>query len=436
MRDWNRRRWLGAAAGVTGLTGIQDMALAFDEKSAGVTRAGSPKAARPRSRMKISSFKATRVASPDEALLNSWDVHPTHFTRTILELGTSDGYTGIAEVKGESVADVEAARSAVMGRDPFEIERFRKTIADRTAFGAVEVACLDIIGKVINRRVADLIGGAYREEAAYSAYLFFVMPTSQNSGYTTPEDIARQFGEFKQKHGFKSVKFKGGVLEPEREVEALKLMRAKWPDAPLRIDPNAAWSVQTSLRIARLIEPLGMEYYEDPTPGFDGMAEVRKQTKIPLATNMIVTTPEHVGEAFRKGSIDVLLLDNHYMGGLNNCRQMAAMSEALGWKCSGHSSNHLGVSMAVMTHMNCALAHATFDADSHYPWTSQDVIKGGKLAFRDGKMALPDAPGLGVEVDPDKLAALSENLRRVKSRHDLLTKWNPKHPLGKKGVRW
>ena len=436
MRDWNRRRWLGAAAGVTGLASIEDMALAFDEKAAGVTRAGTPKGARPRSRMKISSFKATMVASPDHALLNSWDVHGTHFTRTILELETADGFKGAAEVKGESLEAVEAARTAVLGRDPFEIERFRKTIADRTAFGAIEVACLDIIGKAINRRVADLIGGAYREEAAYSAYLFFVMPTPEHPGYTTPEDIARQFGEFKQKHGFRSVKFKGGVLDPDREVEALKLMRSKWPNDPLRIDPNAAWGVPTSIRIAKLIEPLGMEYYEDPTPGFDGMAEVRKHTRIPLATNMIVVGPEGVPEAFRKGSIDVLLLDNHYMGGLNNCRQMAAMSEALGWKCSGHSSNHLGISMAAMTHMNCALAHATYDADSHYPWTSQDVIKGGKLAFRDGKMALPDAPGLGVEVDPARLAALHENVSRAKSRRDLLSKWNPKHPQGTKSARW
>lgn len=436
MRDWNRRRWLGAAAGVTGLAGIEDMALAFDEKAAGVTRAGTPKAARPRSRMKIGSFKATLVASPDHALLNSWNVHGSHFTRTILELETADGFKGVAEVKGESLAAVQAARSATLGRDPFEIERLRKTISDRTAFGAVEVACLDIIGKAINRRVADLIGGAYREEAAYSAYLFFVMPTPGHPGYTTPEDVVRQFAEFKQKHGFRSVKFKGGVLHPDREVEALKMMRVKWPDAPLRIDPNAAWTVETSVRIARLIEPLGMEYYEDPTPGFDGMAAVRKQTKIPLATNMIVMTPEDVAEGFRKGSIDVLLLDNHYMGGLNSCRQMAAMSEALGWKCSGHSSNHLGISMAAMTHMNCALAHATYDADSHYPWTSQDVIKGPMLAFRDGKMALPDAPGLGVEVDAAKLAALHENVSRVKSYHDLLTKWNPKHPQGQKGTRW
>ena len=436
MRDWNRRRWLGAAAGVTGLASVQDMALAFDEKAAGTTRAGTPKGSRPRSKMKISGFRATKVASPDHALLNSWDVHGTHFIRTILEIETSDGFKGVSEVKGESVDAVNAAKEYALGRDPFEIERFRKTIPDLISYSAVETACLDLIGKVINRRVADLIGGAYREEAAYSAYLFFVMPTPDKPAYTTPEDIARQFNEFNKKHGFKSVKFKAGILPPEREVEALRLMRAQWPNAPLRIDPNAAWSIETSLRVAKLIEPIGMEYYEDPTPGFDGMAAVRRQTKIPLATNMIVTAQEHVAEAFRKGSIDVLLLDNHYMGGLNNCRQMAATCEALGWKCSGHSSNHLGISMAAMTHMNCALAHSTYDADSHYPWTSDDVIKGGKLQFRDGKMALPDAPGLGVEIDPDRFAMLRENVAKARPLHDELLKWNPKHPQGKKGIRW
>jgi glucarate dehydratase len=412
------------------------MVLAFDQKAFGTKRSGSPLAARPRSQMKLSSMKATLVASPDYALLNSWNVHDTHFTRAILELETSDSYQGIAEVSGGTLKALESARSIVLGRDPFEIEYFRRTIHDIAAFGAVEVACLDIIGKVINRRVVDLIGGPYREAAPYSAYIFFVMPTPDGPDITTPEAVTQEFVNFGQKYGFTSCKFKGGVFHPDKEIAALQMMRAVMPKAPLRIDPNAAWSVETSVRVAKALEPLGMEYLEDPTGGQEGMAAVRKQTKIPLATNMVVTGMEHIAPGFQKGAIDIVLLDNHYMGGLNNVRYWAAICEALGWGCSGHSNNHLGISMATMTHMNCAISRVTYDADTHYPWTSQDIIKGPKLQFKGGKMALPEAPGLGVEIDPDKMAALKENVARVKTRHDLLAIWDPQYPKDSPRVRW
>jgi glucarate dehydratase len=387
--------------------------------------------------MRISKLTATAVASPDEALLASWRVHETHFKRTIVEVETADGARGVGETTARPEEEWAQAREAVLGRDPFELERFRRGIKSIHAFGAIETACLDLIGKVVNRRVADLLGGPFREAARYSAYIFFVMPTPDGRDITTPEGAAAEYSEFRKKYGFTSVKFKGGVLHPDREIEALRLMRAQHPDAKLRIDPNGGWRVETALRVAKAVEPLGLEYLEDPTPGLDGMAEVRKGTKLPLATNMVVTRMEHVAPAFQKGSIDVVLLDNHYMGGLTSCRHWAAICEALGWGCSGHSNNHLGVSMAAMTHMNCAISRVTYDADSHYPWTSEDVVR-QPLRFKDGLMALPDAPGLGVEIDPDKLAALAANVPRAKSRNDLLEKWSPGYPNARPGsrIRW
>ncbi len=435
MTDWSRRNWIATAAGVTGLSSIEDMVLAFDRNAYGVKRSGNPRALPPRSKMKISKMTATLVASPDYALLNSWNVHDSHFKRTILELETDNGYKGIAEI-GPQIKEIEAARDVVLGRDPFEIEYFRRNIKNNNAFGAVEVACLDIIGRVIDRRVVDLIGGAYREEAPYSAYIFFVMPVPDGPDITTPEAVAREFADFNRKYGFTSCKFKGGVLDPDKEIEALRLMRTAFPQAPLRIDPNAAWGVETSVRVARAIENLEMEYLEDPTPGLDGMAAVRKQTKIPLATNMVVTRMEHIIPAVQKGSIDIVLLDNHYMGGLNNVRYWAAICEALNWGCSGHSNNHLGISMAMMTHMNCAISRVNYHADTHYPWTTQDIIKGPMLQFKAGKMRLPEGPGLGVEIDSDKMAALRENIPRIKTRHELLKKWDPKYPQDQHKVRW
>jgi glucarate dehydratase len=428
MGEWTRRRWIASAAGVSGLAGIEEFPLVFSQNAAD----------RPRSRMKISGFKATPVASPDEALLRSWGVHDTHFRRTILELETSDGLKGVAETTGRPDEEFQQAREGVLGRDPFELERFRRQVTSLHAFGAVETACLDIIGKAINRRVVDLLGGPFREAVPYSAYLFFVLPTPSGAGVTTPEGIAKQYAEFRRKYGFRSVKFKGGVLPPDREIEALRMLRQEHPDAKLRIDPNQGWSVETSIRVAKAVETLGMEYLEDPTAGLDGMAAVRKEVRIPLATNMVVTRLEHVAPGFQKGSVDIVLLDNHYMGGLTSCRQWAAICEALGWGCSGHSNNHLGISMAAMTHMNAAISRVTYDADTHYPWTTQDVIKGTLPPFREGRMALPDGPGLGVEIDPDKLAALAENVSRAKDRKDLLEKWHPGYPNARPGtrIRW
>jgi glucarate dehydratase len=436
MKDWSRRRWLAAAAGVSGLAGPDELPLLFDGAAKGTLRSGTPRADRPRSRQKISALRVTLVASPDAAVLNSSGVHDTHFKRAILEIETSDGLVGISEAREGVVKALEAARDIVLGRDPFEIEYFRRRITHVQAFGCLEVACLDLIGKMIDRRVVDLLGGAYREAARYSAYIFFVLPTPDGPEYITPESVARQFTEFHKRYGFTSCKFKGGVLPPDQEIEALGLMRAAMPAAPLRIDPNAAWSVETAVRVARAVEPLKLEYLEDPSPGLDNMAAVRRQTPIPLATNMVVTKMEHVRPAVEKGSVDIILLDNHYMGGLNNVRYWAAICEALGWGCSGHSNNHLGISMATMTHMNCAISRVGYDADTHYPWTTEDVIKGPMLSFKDGQMALPEGPGLGVEIDPDKLARLKENVVRVASRDALLKKWEPSFPTEGRSVRW
>ncbi len=425
----SRRALMAGAAGISGLTCLDDMALAYSQAARGTKRSGTPKADRPRSAMKISSVKVTRVASPDQPIMNSTTSHATHFVRTITEIETSDGHRGISEVGRRHAENIEAARSVVVERDPFELEYFRRNIEDYEAFAAIEIACLDLIGRALNRSVCDLVGGPYREAAPYSAYVFFVLPVGDDPGAITPDAAAQQFVDFRKNEGFRSCKFKGGVLTPDEEIEALRIMRKRVPDAKLRIDPNAAWSVETSIRVAKAVEPLGMEYLEDPTRGQDRMAEVRKHTSIPFGTNMCVTRPEHIGPAYRKGSIDIVLLDLHHMGGFNNVRHWAATCEALGWGCSGHSNNHLGISMAALTHMNCSISHVTYDADSHYPWTAddQDIIRGGKLPFQDGKMALPAGPGLGVEIDPNQMAVLQENMARVRSRDDLVDKWNPNY---------
>src|SRR5262245_3339815 len=155
------------------------------------------------------------------------------------------------------------------------------------------------------------------------------------------------------------------------------------------------------------------------------MAEVRKQTGLPMSTNMVVTRFEHVREALRVGSIDIVLCDHHSFGGIPACVELGRLCEALGWGVSQHSNNHAGVTMAAMIHLGAAVPQLTYASDTHYPWIvpGTDIIEGPLLPIRDGRMKVPDGPGLGVRLDLDKLARASETYRKcgMRERDDATT---------------
>jgi len=182
-------------------------------------------------------------------------------------------------------------------------------------------------------------------------------------------------------------------------VRTIKLLRAAFgPDMPLRIDPNAAWTVETSLRWAKELEGL-LEYYEDPTGGQAGMAEVAKQTSLPLATNMCTVSFSDLPESIRLGSVKIILGDHHFWGGLRASVELARICRTWGLGMSMHSNSHMGISLAAMTHLAAAVPNLTYACDTHYPWQSDEIIVGGKLQFEDGALAVPAGPGLGVELD-------------------------------------
>jgi glucarate dehydratase len=209
------------------------------------------------------------------------------------------------------------------------------------------------------------------------------------------------------KYGFKSLKLKGGVFEPEAEAEAIAALRDAFPDLPLRLDPNANWTVATSLRVAPRLESL-LEYLEDPTAGNPGMAEVARKTSLPLATNMCVTSFEEIPEAADLHSVSVVLSDHHYWGGFRASQRLAGICETFGWGLSMHSNTHLGVSLAAMTQLAAATPNLTYACDTHSPWQREDVVEPGALVWSEGSLGVPDAPGLGVELDRDALARLHE----------------------------
>jgi glucarate dehydratase len=290
-------------------------------------------------------------------------------------------------------------------------------------YAALEVGCLDLIGKSVGQPVCDLIGGRVRDRIAFSAYPFFKHAGGGGGGddlredeygeVMTQETLVREVKQMIAKYGFSSIKLKGGVLEPDLEIEAVRLLYREFgAEIPLRIDPNSAWTVNTSVRVGKaLAEELSRGgYLEDPTSGLENMAAVRKRlvaegVRTPLATNVAVTSFADIPEALKLDAVQVILCDHHYWGGMRQVQRLASLCKVFGIGLSMHSNSHLGVSLMAMAHVAAATPHLTYACDTHYPWQSEkdEVIVGGRVPIVDGCVKIPDKPGLGVELDYDQL---------------------------------
>ena len=369
---------------------------------------------RTQTELRISEMHVTPVACPDPPLLNHHGIHEPTFLRVVVRLKTEDGLEGLGEGPGGGlyVQQLKAAARHVVGADAYHLEALRVLIGRPQVFSTIEVACLDLIGKATGRSVTDLLGGPARRRVPFSAYLFYKEAGDDEWGQAlTPEELVRQAERFAEQYGMSVFKVKGGVLEPDLEIATVKLMRERFgPRAGLRIDPNACWSAPTSMRVASALRDTDLEYLEDPTDGIEGMAEVARHTAIPLSTNMCVTEFEHIPVAFRQRAIQVVLGDHHGWGGLTAFRHLGVICKTLGWGLSQHSNSHLGISFAAMVHAGAAIPNLTYASDTHYPWNAaSDVVRERELfRFRDGCIDVWDAPGLGVSLDEDRLAAAHE----------------------------
>lgn len=390
--------------------------------------------------VRITHIRITPVAFHDGPLLNAAGIHEPWALRAIVEVETSDGRLGLAETYGDApmLAVLEDARPHVLGLSPFALnameERLKGAIRAKPgaveytlapgshsaknaakAISAFEVAMLDLQGQMIGAPVVDLLGGAVRNEVAYSAYLFFKYAEHHGRPYEpdawgegiSPQQIVAQAQRMVDLYGFQSIKLKGGVFEPRREIDCIRALRTAFPKMPLRLDPNANWSVATSKRAAEELDAL-LEYYEDPCPGLEGMAELSRHTRVPLATNMVVTTMEEFRRNVELKAVQVILSDHHYWGGLRATQQLARMCELWGLGISMHSNSHLGISLMAMTHVAAATPNLAYACDTHYPWQDEDVVRGGRIPFHAGAVRLPNRPGLGVELDRDALAKMHE----------------------------
>ncbi|WP_282083209.1 glucarate dehydratase family protein [Streptomyces tendae] len=390
----------------------------------------------------ITAVHLTPILVADPPLLNTQGVHQPYTPRLIVEVETADGVTGVGETYGDAKY-LELARpfaDKLVGRrisdlnglftlaDEVAVDSSRVSgqvdvgglrgvqTADKLRLSVVsgfEVACLDALGKALGLPVHALLGGKVRDTVEYSAYLFYkwadhpegVASEKDDWGAAVdPAGVLAQARAFTERYGFTSFKLKGGVFPPDEEIAAVKALAEAFPGHPLRLDPNGAWSVATSLKVAAELGDV-LEYLEDPVLGTPAMAGVAAQTGVPLATNMCVTTFAEIQEAFTKGAVQVVLCDHHYWGGLRNTQQLAAVCRAFGVGVSMHSNTHLGISLAAMTHVAATVPDLHHACDSHYPWQSEDVLT-ERLTFDGGKVAVSDAPGLGVELDRERLAFL------------------------------
>ncbi|MDV2979958.1 enolase C-terminal domain-like protein [Arthrobacter sp. KFRI-F3372] len=411
--------------------------------------------------MQITSITITPVAVKDPPLLNSEGVHQTHALRSVLKVTAENGLVGWGETYGDDVMLqwLDRLSPKIIGVDVFDLNRIAAIVEDElgtsineagdskpagagypmadaasqktraAVFSAFEVPCLDIQGKLLGRPVSDLLGGRIRDQVDFSAYLFYKWAEHPSRPYEadiwgevlTPEQMVAEASRMVDEYGFRSLKLKGGVLPPKEEVATVQALRKALPGLPIRIDPNAAWSVDVAIEVGRQLDGQ-VDYLEDPVESTADMARVAREVSMPLATNMCVTAFEDIPEAIKEGAPQIILSDHHFWGGLRRSVELDRLCETFGLSLSMHSNTHLGISLAAMTHFGAVARTMTYSCDTHRPWQTEDVLsKATPLPIIDGAVAVPNRPGLGIEVDEDAVAALHEQWKQcgVRTRDDV-----------------
>ena len=392
----------------------------------------------------VTQMKVVPVAGRDSMLLNLSGAHGPFFTRNLVVLTDSTGATGLGEVPGgERIRQtLEDARDLVVGPPLGAWNRvlnaLRTRFADRDAGGrglqtfdlrvtihavtAVESAFLDLLGQFLDVPVAALLGeGQQRDAVEMLGYLFYVgdrrrtdlayrEPTARDGWFRlrdeealTPEAVARLAEAAYDRYGFNDFKLKGGVLAGEDEIAAVTAIHARFPGARVTLDPNGAWSLEEAIRLCKGRGDV-LAYAEDPCgaeQGFSGreiMAEFRRATGLPTATNMIATDWRQMNHAIQLGSVDIPLADPHFWTLAGSVR-VAQLCRDHGLTWGSHSNNHFDVSLAMFTHVAAAAPGAVTAIDTHWLWQDGERLTREPLQIRGGLVRVPERPGLGIELD-------------------------------------
>ncbi|MGA2144801.1 MAG: enolase C-terminal domain-like protein [Bryobacteraceae bacterium] len=378
--------------------------------------------------MRIQDIRATTVTAPLEApLRHANGCHWGRFVRTVVEVETDNGLIGLGEMGGggeSAEAAFRAMKTYLVGHDPARLEEMRFKIANPTAslynnrtqvLAALEFACLDILGQAWGVPISEILGGRLRDRVRFATYSFFRYPDprSGQGEVRTVDQVVRYIAAAKQRFGFTTHKIKAGVFPPDYELEVYRAVAAEFPNDSLRFDPNGVWSTEQAIRFGQAIEGLRNDYLEDPVFGLNGMRRTRQMVRVPLATNTVVVDFEQLATNALAPAVDVILLDTTFWGGIRACIKAAAICEAFRLGIAVHSSGELGIQLATMLHLGAVVPNLTFAADAHYHHLKDDIIEGGLLPYREGAIQVPQAPGLGVRLDREKLAEYHELYLRL-----------------------
>ena len=305
------------------------------------------------------------------------DFVPTVFEKVVMPLGLN-----------RSVSDVERLHRHAEGAGYYHHKR-----ALVFALSALEMAMWDALGKHAGLALFQLWGGLYRTEIDLCAYVYI----------TDPKTVAEELLEYKSQ-GFRSFKLKVG-LDPEQDVELIKVARETLgPNVNLRADPNGAWTLGTARRMIKKLQPFDLQYIEQPLPVEDlvGLAELRKVSAIPICIDEGAYTIAETMQAIRLNAVDVVLVDPHETGGLWQCLKQGAIAESANIHVGVHSGGELGLTQAANLQLVASMPNATIAIDTIYQHHADDILK-ERLVFKNGRASVPSGPGLGVEVNLDKL---------------------------------
>ncbi|RKQ97220.1 D-glucarate dehydratase [Kushneria sinocarnis] len=433
----------------------------------------------------VTRMTVVPVAGYDSFLLNLSGGHAPWFIRCVVILEDSAGHRGVGEIPcsdgilqgldqcealvvGSSVAALKGTlervrrRLAANGRE----ERGRQTFDLRVAvhvITAIESALFDLMGQAVALPVADLLGryGRQRDEVEALGYLFLLGdPARTDLPYPQPEAPRDRWDEVRrrealtpeavvelaraahERYGFRDFKLKGGVLEPEREADCIRALHEAFPEARLTLDPNGAWSLEEAVRVLTPIRHM-LSYAEDPCgqeqswSGRETMAEFRRRTGLPTATNMIATDFKQLQYALQVGAVDIPLADCHFWT-MQGAVTVGELCHEWGLTWGSHSNNHFDISLAMMTHVAAACPGEITAIDTHWIWQDGQRITREPLPIRDGRLRVPEVPGLGVELDDSKLEQAHRLYRSldVRQRDDALAmqyliegwQFDPKRP--------
>jgi glucarate dehydratase len=398
---------------------------------------------------RVTSMRVVPVAGEDSMLLNLSGAHGPYFTRNVVILTDESGHTGVGEVPGgESIRQIlDAAAALVVGREIATynaiLRKVHERFADRDAQGrglqtfdlrvtvhamtAIESALLDLFGQWVSLPVAALLGeGQQRSKVPVLGYLFFVGESRKTSlryrrsmhaapdwfiirdqEALTPEAIVRQAEAAHDHYGFNDFKLKGGVLAGEEEMRAVEALAATFPQARITLDPNGAWSLDEAIALCKGRQNV-LAYAEDPCgaeQGFSGreiMAEFRRATNLPTATNMVATDWRQLRHAIQLNAVDIPLADPHFWTMQGSVR-VSQVCRDNGLRWGSHSNNHFDISLAMVTHVAAAAADPITAIDTHWIWQDGQHLTRNPYEIICGQLAVPERAGLGVDVDFDAI---------------------------------